>query len=95
MNTKIPDEDREFFVVAHQKGKVFDFCEFYVEIFVKIIYNKNVWDDFPKNFIKNSNLMLRIGEGSVRIRCREEGYTSVSTYFALIGREMQVILVPS
>jgi hypothetical protein len=58
MNTKIPDENREFFVVVPQKGKEFVFCDFYVEIFEKIIYNKNVWDDFPKNFIKNSKLMI-------------------------------------
>ncbi len=31
----------------------------HVEIFEKIIYNKNVWNDFPKNFIKNSKSLIR------------------------------------
>ena len=62
------------------------FMNFYVEILEEIIYNKNVWDDFPKNFIKNSKLMNAIMKVTACIRCSEEGYAFASMYFALIGK---------
>ena len=43
------------------------FMNFYVEILVQIIYNKNVWDDFPKNFIKTLKLMNAMMERTVYI----------------------------
>jgi hypothetical protein len=68
---------------------------FYVEILEQIIYNKNVWDDFPKNFIKTLKWMNVMMECVVFMRCREEGCAFVSMYFALMVRRMQVILVSS